>query len=192
MRKTVMVGCRGITPLLVHHIIDQSRRDEIASCSDENLEEFFARDAEGKIVIPIPWIRDCVRSHVAVQKMPIGYGYQAKKSDVKKNVFILGKPIHVTSPEGTTPEWTVYSHPRHMAKGSKRIGLVRCPQINSWHFTFGVDYEEPPINIAMLQQLIAAAGCYVGLGLFRPEGGSSYANQFGKFEPVQFSLPMEV
>lgn len=180
MSQSIIITYRGITPLLVHPIVENHRREEIISMSERNPEALLFYDAQGRVAIPASWI---IRAFGTARTKLMGY--YPKKKVVERNIRIRQIFVPLTTSSASTPKWVLYSHPRHLKKGSKKIGLVRCPQFNDWGFEVEVEFDDPPISLVFLQKLSALAGDQVGIGLFSPICGGA-TNQFGQFEAIRW------
>lgn len=180
MSQSIIITYRGITPLLVHPVVENHRREEIVIMSERNPEALLFYDAHGRVAIPASWIIRALG--MARTKL---MGYYPKKKVVEKSIRISQTFVPLTTSSASIPKWVLYSHPRHLGKGSKKIGLVRCPQFNDWGCEVEVEFDDPPISLVFLQKLSAVAGDQVGIGLFSPICGGS-TNQFGQFEAIRW------
>lgn len=179
MQKTLIVCCKGLSPLLVHPITENSARERIISVSEgKEPAELLLRGADGNILFPTLWLEQALY----MSAVRSGYGPWMKKAC--GSLALVPDLTLLTDSSGGTPRWETYSHPRHLRRGSRRIGLIRCPQFNDWGFEAEIQFEDPPIAPTLLQRLFGVAGREAGIGLFSPACGGK--NSFGRFQAVSW------
>lgn len=174
MPEIYKVRIKGTKPLLTHNPVGISdkpkmRRGEHLDPKAE-AESYLYKDQEGKICIPAPNIKACIRE--AGRNYKISGRRTTFASMVRAGIEIIPYMVPLIYKE----PWKV--DVRSVVIQRQRIPRAR-PQFDTWELAFKVISNDPTIIHAdTLKKILIDAGKYYGLGDYRPE--------FGLFEIVKF------